>query len=70
MIDEKHQNKGYGSKAIAEVIKLMRQDDCEAKYVYLSYSPKNHVAAKLYAKFGFEETGQIFHGETVARLVL
>ena len=72
MIDEKHQKKGYGSKALEELVKFMRSepDGCKAKYAYIAYSPENMVAAKTYAKFGFEETGQLFHDEVVARLVL
>jgi diamine N-acetyltransferase len=36
--------------------------------VIISYEPENDVARRLYASFGFRETGEVVEGETVARL--
>ncbi|SCG83691.1 diamine N-acetyltransferase [Proteiniborus sp. DW1] len=71
MIDRKFQGKGYGKKAFAKVLELIRTfPQGNAVSVYLSYHPKNEVAQKLYASFGFVETGDISDGEVVARLAL
>lgn len=71
MIDQHHQGKGYGKAAMAKVMEYIRTFPCgDASAVYLSYEPENHVARKLYASFGFVETGEISDGEQVARLEL
>ena len=72
MIDEKHQGKGYGKAAMARLIDFVKTkpNGCEAKSIYTSYVPNNHIAAKLYAGFGFKKTGQILNGEEVVRLIL
>jgi diamine N-acetyltransferase len=38
--------------------------------VAISYEPGNDVARKLYASFGFYETGELDEGEVVALLRL
>ena len=72
MIDEMYQRKGYGRAAMKQLIDLVKAklNDCEAKQFYTAYVPVNQGAAKMYAGLGFLETGQVFGGETVARLVL
>jgi len=72
MIDEKEQGKGYGKAAMAVLLDMFRAklNGHEAKYVYLSYEPSNHVAAKLYESCGFTETGLEMGGEVVVELVL
>lgn len=42
----------------------------QAYEIYLSYEPENAVAKNLYTSFGFVETGEIDHGEAVAKLVI
>ena len=71
MIDKDHQGKGYGKKAFALVLDHIKTfPQGKVNTVYLSYEPGNTVAKHLYASFGFVETGEIDHGEAVAKLVL
>ena len=56
MIDRRYQGRGYGRKAMELALDFIRSFPAgEAKYCWLSYEPKNEVAKKLYASFGFEE---------------
>jgi diamine N-acetyltransferase len=55
MVDEKYQGK------------VFRADE-RITYVGISYEPENDVARKLYAGFGFMETGEILGEETLAVL--
>lgn len=71
MIDKNHQGQGYGRAAMAEVLKFIRTYPCgTAARATLSYEPDNVVAKRLYASFGFFETGEITDGEIVAQLDL
>ena len=71
MIDKDYQGKGYGKEAMVKALELIKTfPHGEAKLVALSYEPENVVAKKLYASFGFEETGEIEYGESVAILKL
>jgi diamine N-acetyltransferase len=69
MIDEKHQNKGYGRAAMNAIIA-----DLKARYnpdsIFISFEPENTVARKLYESLGFVDTGEVKHGELVFRLPL
>jgi diamine N-acetyltransferase len=57
MIDENYQGKGYGRAATLAVIERLKQvEDC--KEIYLSFTPENKVAEKLYNSIGFERTGE------------
>ena len=38
--------------------------------MYISYDPENHLGRKLYADFGFVETGTKIEDEDLAKLVL
>jgi diamine N-acetyltransferase len=67
MTDAAHQRKGYGREAMQQLLEMFRADpSCPG--VGISYEPDNTVAQKLYASFGFVETGEMDDGETVARL--
>ncbi|MCC6791523.1 MAG: GNAT family N-acetyltransferase [Thermomicrobiales bacterium] len=69
MIDAPHQGKGYGRAALRPLLDLMvERHGCDE--IYLGYDPQNHVAANLYASFGFVPTGEIEDDEIIARLVL
>lgn len=71
MIDEKYQQKGYGREAVRLALEFIRTFPCgKAEYCILSYEPENIIAKKLYASFGFEETGEIAGGEAIAVLKL
>jgi diamine N-acetyltransferase len=69
MVDHHRQGKGYGRAAMELLLDRIRAlPDCDE--VFISYEPENEVARRLYASFGFRETGEIVEGETVARLSL
>jgi diamine N-acetyltransferase len=42
----------------------------DARAIELNYDVDNSVAARLYARLGFEPTGEVDEGEIRARLVL
>ncbi|HEY7093036.1 MAG TPA: GNAT family N-acetyltransferase [Ktedonobacterales bacterium] len=67
MVDRRFQGKGYGHAAMRLLLDRLRAiPGCDE--VAISYEPENDVARRLYASFGFRETGEIIEGETVARL--
>lgn len=67
MIGAQQQGKGYGGAALRALIALMvERHGC--REIYLGYVPGNEVAERLYARVGFEPTGEIEPGEIVARL--
>ena len=71
MIDKNHQGKGYGKKAVELALDYIRTFPCgKAEACYLSYKPENSRAKKLYASFGFRETGDMDEGELLAVLKL
>lgn len=67
MVDETQQGHGYGRAAMELILARFGADPACAQ-VAISYEPENVVAQKLYASFGFVETGEVEEGETVARL--
>jgi diamine N-acetyltransferase len=69
MVDEKFQGVGLGRFAMEMMLGVFRAD-ARIKTVAISYEPQNDVARKLYASFGFVETGEIVEGESVAELKL
>ena len=57
--------------AVRLALDFMRTFPCgKAEYCWLSYEPENETAKKLYASFGFEETGEMAGDEIVAVLKL
>lgn len=62
MIDEKHQNKGYGKKALKLGIDYL-VDRFKVKEVYTAYYATNRIARDLYASIGFCETGEMVGNE-------
>jgi diamine N-acetyltransferase len=70
MIGKQFQGKGYGREAFKQVLEEIEKfPEGKAKYIFLSYDPKNEVAKRLYASYGFVETGIINSlGEQVAKL--
>ena len=71
MIDEHYQRQGYGRAALAEALRFIRTLPCgPAAHCWLSYEPENNVARKLYASFGFTETGDWDDNEVIAALPL
>ena len=71
MIDRRYQGRGYGRAALAAALEYVRTFPCgPAEYCWLSYEPDNAVARRLYASFGFEETGDRDGSEIIAALRL
>ena len=69
LIDQKHQNKGYGRKAVREVVTVLSKQNGATGFA-LSYQPANATARHLYGSMGFVETGEQEDDEAVARLTL
>ena len=69
MVDRRHQDQGYGTAALHEVLRRLR-DDPDCAEVLIGYEPENTVAEQLYRRLGFVEMGRAPWGETVARLAL
>lgn len=57
LIDEKHQNKGYGKQALQLAVKYLAEN-FNAKEIYAGVSVENERAKRLYFSFGFESTGK------------
>src|SRR5688572_26346334 len=58
MIDVQHQSKGYGKAALAAILAAIKQQ-YGTQTIWLSISPRNTTAERLYKRFGFtvEQTG-------------
>jgi diamine N-acetyltransferase len=69
MIDQNHQGKGYGWRAVQLVIDdIKNRKEDRHKTITLSYEPTNEHAKRVYEKMGFQEiAGLIIGGEQVAR---
>ena len=71
MIDERYQGKGYGRAAMKLIMEFIAGEPCgPADCCWLSYEPENAAAGKLYASFGFRETGERDGDEVIAALKL
>lgn len=70
MFPQEHQNKGYGTLAIQQIIRLAR-DSGKYDFIILDYVPKNKIAEHVYQKLGFLPTGEIVNnGEIEMKLIL
>lgn len=56
MIDEKHQNKGYGRQALQLAIEFLK-NNFKVKSVFTGCVFCNIAAKEMYQSFGFKETG-------------
>lgn len=69
MTDEKYQGKGYGPKALQEIIHCLSvKADC--KEIVLGYHPENIGAERMYLKAGFQASGIAPWGEKLVRFKL
>lgn len=64
MIDQQHQGKGYGRRALEQVLVHIRQFP-QAREVRVSYVPGEGNPSPFYAQVGFVETGEEDDGERV-----
>jgi diamine N-acetyltransferase len=69
MIDENFQGRGFGREIMKQMLDIFRAEE-QIKNAGISYEPQNDPARKLYASFGFVETGEIVDDETLAILNL
>lgn len=66
MIDARFQRQGYGSAALMQIIQhVSALPGCTC--IMLGVHPANDAARRLYAKAGFQETGEIIGGEVAMR---
>jgi diamine N-acetyltransferase len=68
MIDARFQNRGYGASALRLLLDEARADGADE--VTLSVRPGEHSALQFWERFGFEDTGEVRHGQIVMRLRL
>ncbi|MBS4537715.1 GNAT family N-acetyltransferase [Clostridium sp. D2Q-11] len=67
MTDKNYQSKGYGKKALEELLRIIKEDKSHNK-VFLGVHKQNTYAVKLYKSFGFYFNGQVFGDEHIMRL--
>ena len=69
MIDKNYQGKGYGNRALEQVIDYVRTLP-DAREMFTSYVPGDGNPGPFYRRLGFIETGEVEHDENVMRLSL
>lgn len=69
MIDKQYQGLGYGRRAIELLVAHVKRRPA-ATELKVSYVPQDGGPGPFYARLGFEETGEVEHGENVMRLKL
>lgn len=68
MIDEEHQGKGYGKRAMKKLIEQMRLQGNTK--VMIGHRPNNHIAAQLYESLGFNKVSdEVIDGEIIRVLL-
>lgn len=68
MVDERFQSRGYGRKAMEQLIERMRGEAGD-KDIFLSFEPENDRGRKLYESMGFVPDGRVVDGEIVYKLM-
>jgi diamine N-acetyltransferase len=69
MIDHVHQNRGYGTMALKELVSLLSsKPGCER--IWIGHNPQNTAAAHIYSKSGFQDTGRREGGEIIRCLTI
>lgn len=67
MIDKKYQGKGYGKKALDQVLEIIKKDSSRSK-VFLGVELDSKQAIRLYKGLGFDFNGQVFGKEYIMRI--
>lgn len=65
MVDVVYQKQGIGKAALELSLKEISQNNC--RKINVMYSPKNSIAAKLYASFGFKQVGIAEDGDIIVQ---
>ena len=66
-IDGRYQRKGFGSKAAAMILHMMK-DDGKFDKVVLCYIDGDDAAKNLYEKLGFHHTGEAYEDEIIMEM--
>ncbi len=69
-IDQRYQERGYGTAALAHLIALVKREHPRCQALQLVVHPENTRAQRLYTRAGFRATGAQRWGEPVYRLAL
>ena len=69
MFPEEHQNRGYGTQSIRQLIRLARESG-KYDFMLLNCDPENKIGEHVYRKLGFLPTGEIINGEMTYKLRL
>jgi diamine N-acetyltransferase len=69
MIDARHQGKGYGRRAVQQLIDYVKTRP-GATELLVSYVPGEGSPRDFYVKLGFQDTGRVEDDEIVLRLPL
>jgi diamine N-acetyltransferase len=69
LIDQQFQGKGYGKATIKVVAEMIRKRFPHSKCMNLTVRAENASARRLYETCGFVETGDVYDGEVVYRLL-
>jgi len=69
-IDQRYQGRGYGKRACAAFIQLVKTHYLQAQSLRLTVHPENSAAQALYRSLGFVATGEELDGEPVYALAL
>jgi len=67
MIDEKHQSRGFGRRAMELLLDRIKEDK-SPRVIYLSFEPENLRARALYSSLGFIDDDRMEDGEVVYRM--
>lgn len=70
MMDARYQRKGFGHRALSQVIEMVKTTYPAAKTMKLSYVPNPGSPQPFYAKLGFVDTGVEHEGEMEMALKL
>ncbi|UZJ77961.1 GNAT family N-acetyltransferase [Fictibacillus sp. KU28468] len=65
LIDEKHQGKGYGKRAMIEMISWIEERFPHSRETRLTVHQENQRAAVLYKRLDYLPTGDVYDGEIV-----
>lgn len=67
MVDQKHQGKGFGKRAMTELLQTVQKDPNRSG-MFLAVDPASEAAVNLYHALGFRFDGQVFGKEHIMAL--
>jgi diamine N-acetyltransferase len=69
LIDERYQGQGFGTATLDLIVEYFRQRP-GVEVLWTSATPGDGSPIPFYERYGFEQTGDIFHSEVLLRLRL